>query len=60
MLLQAINRRHSQRGQALVEYAVIAVAVILAFSAAAVVTQQLLSANVSSTMEGLSSPAVSP
>jgi len=59
-VLLAIKRRRSQRGQALVEYAVIAVAVILAFSAAAVVTQQLLSANVSSTMEGLSSPAMSP
>lgn len=38
------------------EYAVIAVAVILAFALSVAMLQQLLAANVGSTMEGMSSP----
>ncbi|MEZ0367462.1 MAG: hypothetical protein ACAI44_00085 [Candidatus Sericytochromatia bacterium] len=53
-------RRRRQRGQALTEYAMIATAVILAFAVSVVVLQQLLAANMGSTMDGLSSPRMLP
>jgi hypothetical protein len=49
-----------QRGQALVEYAVIAAAVLLAFASATLLTQQLLSANMGDTMRGLDTPSKLP
>jgi Flp pilus assembly pilin Flp len=49
-----------QRGQALVEYAVIAAAVLLAFVSATLLTQQLLSANMGDTMRGLDTPSKLP
>lgn len=42
------------------EYAVIAAAIILAFAVSVVLLQQLLAANMGSTMEGLSSPSLLP
>ncbi|PIQ26746.1 hypothetical protein COW36_00675 [bacterium (Candidatus Blackallbacteria) CG17_big_fil_post_rev_8_21_14_2_50_48_46] len=49
-----------QRGQALVEYAVIAVAVVLAFVSASLLMQQLLAASMGDTMRGFDTPSKLP
>ena len=54
------KRNRFQRGQAITEYAVIAVAVILAFAVSVVMLQQLLAANMGSTIQGLSSSKLLP
>jgi Flp pilus assembly pilin Flp len=54
------NWRRRQRGQALVEYAVIAAAVLLAFVSATLVMQQLLQANMGDTMKGIDTPSKLP
>ncbi len=49
-------KRRFQRGQALVEYAVIAGTLVVAIATAMAALQPLLGASVTSTMEGFSSP----
>lgn len=58
--MQRAKRYRLQRGQAITEYAVIAVAVILAFAVSVVMLQQLLAANMGSTIQGLSSSKLLP
>jgi hypothetical protein len=52
--------KRRQRGQALVEYAVIAAAVILAFVSASLLTRELLSTNMTDTMKGMNTRSKLP
>lgn len=49
-----------QKGQALVEYVVIAASVLLAFVSALLLLQQLLSMNMKDTMRGMDTPSKLP
>lgn len=53
-----VPKRRLQRGQAIVEYAVIAGTLIIAIASAMAALQPLLGASVTSTMEGFSSPSL--
>lgn len=54
----AVKRR--QRGQAMVEYAVVAATILLAFVVSVGVTQRLMGASLYSTMQGLNPPQMAP
>ena len=56
--MSAWKRR--QRGQALVEYAVIAAAVVLAFVSASFLMRDLLALNVTDTMKGMNTSSKLP
>ena len=51
-------KQRSQRGQAIVEYAVIAGTLVVSIAAAMATLQPLLGASISSTMQGFSSPSL--
>lgn len=58
--MQLKLRWRFQKGQALLEYVVIAAAVLLAFVSATLLLQQLLSMNMADTMRGMNTPSKLP
>ncbi len=58
--MMPLHRQRQQKGQAMVEYAVVAATILLAFVVSVGVTQRLMGVSLYSTMQGLNSPQMSP